>query len=86
MAHTMELRNAATRALERMKARGFDAAQATAFAVRQDEVNIARSEPSLLRSTDSRKLALVGIVGGRRAATEITDLRDEAVREGVEAL
>lgn len=86
MAHTMELRNAATRALERMKARGFDEGQATAFAVRQDEVNIARSEPSLLRSTDSRKLALVGIVGGRRAATEITDLRDEAVREGVEAL
>ena len=86
MSHTLELRNAATRALEQMRARGFDQAQATAVAVRQDEVNIARSEPSLLRSTDYRKLALVGIVGGRRASCELTDLRDEAVREGVEAL
>jgi PmbA protein len=86
MSQANELSGAARRALEQMRARGFDQAQATAVAVRQDEVNIARSEPSLLRSTDYRKLALVGIVGGRRAGTEITDLREEAVKEGVELL
>ena len=86
MSHTIELRNAATKALEQMRARGFEQAQVTAVATRQDEVNIAHGEASLLRSTDSRRMGLVGIVDGRKAATELTDLRDEAVREGVEAL
>jgi PmbA protein len=86
MSHTIELRAAAGKALDRMRARGFSQAQATAFSTRQDEVNIALSEPSLLRSTDATRLALVGIVDGRRAATELTDLRDESVQKGVDAL
>jgi hypothetical protein len=49
-------------------------------------VNIAHGEPSLLRSTDSRRMGLTGIVDGRKAATELTDLSDESVRQGVEAL
>jgi PmbA protein len=86
MSAVIELRDAAAHALERMRERGFQEGQATAVSMLQDEVNIALTEPSLLRSTDSRRLGLVGIVDGRRAATELTDLRDEAVREGVEAL
>ena len=86
MSAVIELRDAAANALERLRERGFQEAQATAVSTVQDEVNIALTEPSLLRSTDSRRLGLVGIVDGRRAATELTDLRDEAVREGVEAL
>jgi PmbA protein len=86
MSHTIELRNAAAKALERMRAQGFQEAQVTAVATRQDEVSIAHGEPSLLRSTDSRRLGLLGIVDGRKAATELTDLSDESVRQGVEAL
>lgn len=86
MTHTIELKSAAARALERMRASGFDEAQVTAAAMRQDEVNIQRTEPSLLRSTDSRRLMLTGIVDGRRATTDLTDLRDESVRAGVESL
>ena len=86
MSHTLELRSAATKALERMRAQGFQEAQVTAVATRQDEVNIAHGEPSLLRSTDSRRMGLMGIVDGRKAATELTDLSDESVRQGVETL
>ena len=86
MDHAIELRSAAAKALERMRARGFAAAQVTTVSARQDEVNLALSEPSLLRSTEATRMALVGIVDGRRAATEITDLREEAVQKGIEAL
>lgn len=73
-------------ALAEMRARGFDAAQATIVSRRQDEVNIALNEPSLLRSTDSQRLMLLGILDGRRASTELTDLHADSVREGVQAL
>jgi PmbA protein len=86
MSHTIELHSAAGRALERMRARGFSDAQVTAVSSRQDEVNLALNEASLLRSTDSTRIALIGIVDGRRAATEITDLREESVQKGVDAL
>ena len=86
MSHTIELRLAASKALERMRARGFAEAQVTAVSSRQDEVNLALNEASLLRSTDATRMALVGIVDRRRAATEITDLRDESVQGGIEAL
>jgi PmbA protein len=39
-----------------------------------------------LRSTDCTRLALTGIVGGRKAATEMTELAGDAVREGIRAL
>ena len=86
MSPAIELRAAAARALDQMRARGFQQAQATAVSARQDEVNIALTEPSLLRSTDALRLGLVGIVDGRRASTELTDMSDASVREGVEAL
>lgn len=86
MTDTLALRGPAERALALMRSRGFDAAQVTASSKREDELNIADSEPSLLRSTDAGRLALTGIVDGRKAATEITDLGEEAVREAVEAL
>ena len=86
MDQAIELRSSAAKALDRMRARGFAQAQVTTVSARQDEVNLALSEPSLLRSTDATRMALVGIVDGRRAATEITDLGDESVREGIDAL
>ena len=82
----ISLRDTVEGALAEMRARGFDAAQATIVARCQDEVNIALNEPSLLRSTDSQRLSLLGILDGRRASTELTDLHADSVREGVHAL
>src|SRR5436853_2495782 len=80
------LRDSAARALEQMRARGFDAAQATASEAHEDELNIEDNVPSLLRTTNRQRLALVGIVEGRRAATEVSDLRDDCVRASIDAL
>lgn len=82
----ISMRDTVEGALAEMRTRGFDAAQATIVARRQDEVNIALNEPSLLRSTDSQRLLLLGILDGRRASTELTDLHADSVREGVQAL
>src|SRR6186713_201702 len=82
----VSLRDTVEVALAEMRARGFNQAQATVVARRQDEVNINLSEPSLLRSTDSQRLALIGILDGRRASTEVTDLRADSIREGVQGL
>src|SRR5690606_25532125 len=73
-------------ALALLESRGFDEAQVTLSTVRQDEVNIAQGEPNLMRSTDASRLALVGILGGRRASTELSDLDEDAVRAAVDGL
>jgi PmbA protein len=76
----------AERALALMRAAGFDAAQAGASRTVQDEINIAHNQPSLLRSTEQRRLALTGLVDGRKASTELTDLSDPGLRRGVALL
>jgi PmbA protein len=68
------LRDAAERALERMRAHGFEHAQVSAIRALRTEVNIAHSEPALLRSVETVKLALAGIVDGRKASTELAEL------------
>jgi len=69
---------AAERAVALMRAQGFDHAQATATLTFRDELNLQNNAPSLLRSTETRKLALLGIVDGRRASTELAAFDDEA--------
>jgi PmbA protein len=81
------LRLAAERALERLRARGFEHAQVSAVRVLRDELNLAHNEPSLMRSTESERLALVGLVDARKASTELADLDDAAALERrIEAL
>lgn len=77
----MNLQDKAAEALSLMKQAGFDDAQVTAAHVTLDELNIAHNEPSLLRSTESRKLVLMGLVDGRMASTELTRFDTDAVRE-----
>lgn len=67
---------AAERALARMRALGFEHAQVSATYVLKHEVNIAHNEPSLLRSTESPSLALIGIVDGRKACVELPALEN----------
>lgn len=83
---TADLHTAAERALEQLSRRGFDAAQATASLALRRELNLAHSEPSLLRSTERHKLALIGLKDGRRGAVEGSDLGDAGIDALVDAL
>jgi PmbA protein len=80
------LNDSAEQALAVMRAAGFHDAQVTAGQSTLHELNVNHNEPSLLRSNESRKLSLLGIVDGRVASTEVTDLRPEAVRDRIAAL
>lgn len=80
------LHDLAAQALASMKHAGFDDAQVTAVHSKLDEVCVQHNEPSLLRSAESHKLALLGIVDGRIASTEITQLGRDAVRDRIAAL
>lgn len=80
------LHDAAGQALAQMRAAGFEHAQVTASHTLLNELNVNHNEPSLLRSTDSRKLSLMGIVDGRMASTEVADLDPEAVRARIAGL
>ena len=70
---------AASQVLQALRTRGFDHAQVTVSDTRRCELNLAHNEPSLLRSNESRKLSATGIVGGRRASAEGSDLSDEGL-------
>jgi PmbA protein len=80
------LAQAAAHALEAMRAAGFEHAQAHAAATALTELNFNDNEPTLLRSTEGAKLALLGIVDGRMASTELVDLSADAVAARVRAL
>lgn len=71
--------NAAEQALAALRQRGFDHAQVTVSDTRRCELNLAHNEPSLLRSNETRRLAATGIVGGRRASAEGSDLSADGV-------
>ena len=80
------LQDRAEDALQRLRAAGFDAARAEAMVQRSTELNFAHNEPSLWRSTVVEKLLLAGLVDGRLATTELSDLAPEAVAAAVKAL
>jgi PmbA protein len=80
------LRDVAEQALAAMRAQGFDAAQVTASRTVQDEVNISHNEASLLRSTEVRRLRLLGLIDGRKASTELSEFEIDAVRRRVAGL
>lgn len=65
--------------LQRLRTRGFDQAQVTVGETRRCELNLAHNEPSLMRSTEMRKVAATAIVDGRRASAEGTELDDAAL-------
>jgi PmbA protein len=77
---------AAARALDALRTRGFEHAQVTVSESRRCELNLAHNEPSLLRSNVARKLAATGIVGGRRASAEGNDLSADGLAALVEGL
>ncbi len=82
----MNLQDLADQGLRALKREGADAAQAGASRRVLTEVNINLSEPSLLRSTENHKLALVGLWGGRKASTELSDLQPASIAAAAAAL
>jgi PmbA protein len=82
----LALQGTAEQVLERLRRRGFDAAQVTVSEQQRRELNLAHNEPSLMRSSQRHKLALVGIKDGRRASTEASSFGDEAIAAVVETL
>lgn len=77
---------AAERAVQALRARGFDSVQVTVSQTERCELNLAHNEPSLLRSNAARKLSATGIVDGRRASAEGSDLSDDGLATLVDAL
>lgn len=84
--HDELLQACAERALARMKAAGFEQAQAQASLNTLTELNIENNQPALLRGTETVRLALVGIVDARRASTELSSLDDAAMDAAITEL
>lgn len=82
----MNLQHTAEQALALMRRQGFDAAMADASTYQLAELNVAHNDPALMRSTERHKLALLGLLDGRRASTEIGDLGADAVAQAVAEL
>lgn len=80
------LQSTAEHALKAMRRQGFEHAQVSASTTAQDEVNVNHNEPSLLRSTETIKLSLLGIIDGRMASAELADFTAEAVDARIAAL
>ena len=82
----MDLQDKAERTLALMRGQGFDDAMVEASEHALVELNVAHDDPALMRSTERHKLALLGLLDGRRASTEIGDLSDETVAQAVAEL
>ena len=79
----MNLQQITEKTLALMRRQGFDAAMVEASEHGLVELNVAHDEAALMRSTERHKLSLLGLLDGRRAATEISDLGDAAVAQAV---
>ena len=82
----MNLQHKAEQTLALMQAQGFDAAMVEASEHALTEVSLAHDQATLMRGTQRQKLNLLGLLDGRRASTELGDLRDEVVAQAVQQL
>ena len=82
----MNLQDTAEQTLALMQRQGFDHAMVEASEHALAELNVAHNEPALMRGTERHKLALLGLIDGRRASTEIDDLSDASVAQAVTEL
>lgn len=81
-----ELRSTAEHLLALMRRQGFDGAQVGVRRQRRQELCIAHNDPSLLRSNDAVQVQLVGLLDGRRADTEGSELDSESLQNLVHSL
>jgi len=81
-----DLQTSAEQALALMRRQGFDHAQVSVSRHDRHEVCVAHNEASLLRSTSSNKLHLTGLLEGRRADSEGSELDEESLQALVQGL
>ncbi len=72
--------------LGRVKAAGFDQAEAIVAATDETEMQVDAGDISLLRNTENVELTLRGIAGGRYAVVALNQLDDASVEGGIEKL
>lgn len=82
----LNLQDTAERALAAMRRQGFEHAQVGVALTTHSEVTAAHNQPSLLRSTETLKLSLLGLIDGRKASTELGDVGDDSLAQSVAAL
>jgi PmbA protein len=80
------LKSSAEQALALMRKQGFQHAQVSVSRSHRQEVCVAHNEASLLRSTQSNKLQLSGLLDGRRADIEGSELDAQSMQTLVQAL
>ena len=81
-----QVHSAARQALQLMRDQGFEHAQVNVVAQQRSEVCLAHNEASLLRSTATHKLQLVGLHDARRAACEASSIDPTSLRSAVQGL
>ena len=81
-----DLRDGAEQALALMRRQGFEHAQVSASRQRRHELCVAHNEASLLRSTQSNKLQLTGLLDGRRADIEGSEFDPHGMQALVRSL
>jgi len=81
-----DLRARAEQALQAMRRQGFDDAQVSVSRRQRHELCVAHNEASLLRSVQSDQLQLVGLLDGRRADIEGSELDAGSVQALVQSL
>jgi len=81
-----DLQGSAEQTLALMRRQGFEHAQVSVSRSHRHEVCVAHNEASLLRSTLSNKLQLTGLLDGRRADTEGSELDADSVQALVRSL
>lgn len=72
--------------LEQLLQAGFDQAMVVSVHDEMDELSINHNQPSMLRSTQSTRLQLTGILDGRKASTALTHLTEETIASAVSQL
>jgi PmbA protein len=80
------LQDSAEQALALMRRQGFEHAQVSVSRSHRHEVCVAHNEASLLRSTQANRLQLTGLLDGRRADTEGSELEAQGVQALVQGL
>jgi PmbA protein len=86
MSAATDLQASAEQALALMRRQGFEHAQVSVSRHHRHELCVAHNEASLLRSVSSDKLQLAGLLDGRRADTEGSELDSESVQALVQGL
>jgi len=76
----------AEQVLALMRRQGFDDAQVSVSRRHRTELCVAQNEASLLRSVQSSKVQLVGLLDGRRADTEGSELDEPSLHALVQSL